>query len=57
MAGSPLKIFFFVGDEACRVVASGAKTGDESQMSYLRFLKDKLETPYVVSCFFNRLLG
>ena len=30
------------------------RRGDESQI--LRFLRDKLETPYVVSYFFNRLL-
>ena len=54
MPVSLLKISFFVGDEVCRGVAFDAKTGDESQI--LRFLKDKLETPYVVSYFFNRLL-
>jgi hypothetical protein len=40
---SPLKIFFFVGDEV-------------TSLNFLQFLKDKLETPYVVSYFFNRLL-
>jgi hypothetical protein len=29
----PLKISFLVGDEACRVIAFGAKTGDVSQIS------------------------
>jgi hypothetical protein len=36
-----LKISFFVGDEV-------------TSLKYLPFLKDKLETPYVVSYFFNR---
>jgi len=40
---SPLKIFLFVGD-------------DVRSLKYLRFLKAKLETPYVVSYFFNKLL-
>jgi hypothetical protein len=39
----PLKISFFVGDEV-------------TSLKFLRFLKDKLETPYVVSYFFNRRL-
>jgi hypothetical protein len=41
-ANSPLKISFFVGDEV-------------TSLKSLRFLKGKLETPYVVSCFFNSL--
>ena len=40
---SSLKISFFVGDEV-------------TSLKFLRFLKGKLETPYVVSYFFNRLL-
>jgi hypothetical protein len=40
---SPLKIFLFVGD-------------DVRSLKYPRFLKAKLETPYVVSYFFNKLL-
>ena len=36
-----LKISFFVGDEV-------------TSLKYLRFLKDKLEIPYVVCYFFNR---
>ena len=42
---------------ACQLVENlilCRRRGDESQI--LRFLKDKLETPYVVSYFFNRLL-
>jgi hypothetical protein len=42
LLGSPLKISFFVGDEV-------------TSLKFLRFLKDKLETPYVVSYFLNRL--
>ena len=31
--------------------------GDEvTSLKFLRSLKDKLETPYIVSCFFNGLL-
>jgi hypothetical protein len=47
-------ISFFVGDEACRVVAFARRP--VTSPKFLRFLKDKLETPYVVSCFFNGLL-
>jgi hypothetical protein len=42
---------------ACQLVENlflRRRRGDESQI--LRFLTDKLETPYVVSYFFNRLL-
>ena len=42
---------------ACQLVENlflRRRRGDESQI--LRFLRDKLETPYVVSYFFNRLL-
>ena len=39
----PVKNLFFVGDEV-------------TSLKSLRFLKGKLETPYVVSCFFNSLL-
>jgi hypothetical protein len=28
-----------------------------TSLKFLRFLKAKLETPYVVSCFFSRLLA
>jgi hypothetical protein len=51
---SLLKIAFFVGDEACRVVAFGAKTGDESQIFSV---SEGQVTPYVVSYFFNSLLA
>ena len=42
MVVGSLEISFFVGDEV-------------TSLKFLRFLKGKLETPYVVSYFFNRL--
>jgi hypothetical protein len=44
-------ISFFVGDEACRVVAFARRP--VTSLKLLRFLKDKLETSHVVSYFLN----